>query len=107
MKKVLLISSFLPKDSAYAEWCVLHSLSLGEMPICFLLQFEQLDGNENEAAEMSNSALASLAWINSADILVVYIDKNVSESMQTIINAARDIKIPIEFRRRHFPNLGT
>ena len=85
----------------------------GQCPLVGLLPagswglIEQLDGNENEAAEMSNSALASLAWINSADILVVYIDKNVSESMQTIINAARDNKIPIELRRRHFPNLGT
>lgn len=87
------------RNVAYARRCVRDCLHRGESPIASHLLLTQ-PGILND--EIPNDRWlgieAGLAWVQVADLMAVYTDFGISETIENAMSLARRHKIPIEFR---------
>lgn len=102
MRLVILESPFagdIDANIGYARACLRDSLGRGEAPIASHLLYTQpgvLD--DSIAAERQQGIEAGLAWRAVAQASVVYVDRGVSSGMRYGIAAARQARLPVEFR---------
>ncbi len=83
----------------YARACVMDCLKRGEFPFASHLLYTQTGVlRDNVPSERELGIIAGLAWGERADKTVVYIDLGVTRGMEFGINAARQVKRPIEYR---------
>ncbi len=103
MVKVILESpyaGFVERNIKYARECVKDSLSRGEAPIASHLLYTQEGILDDEIEkERMQGINAGLAWKDSADLHVFYIDYGISTGMQYAINYATEKNIQIEYRK--------
>lgn len=103
MKLVILESPYagdIERNTAYARWCLRHSLMQGEAPIASHLLYTQpgiLD--DSVPVERRWGIDAGLAWRRVAEASVVYTDLGISKGMQYGIDAAVAAGLPVEYRR--------
>jgi hypothetical protein len=93
-------SGDIDRNIAYARACVRDCLQRNESPAVSHLLFTQpgvLD--DNKPHERALGIAAGHAWLRAADKVVVYIDHGVSDGMQHGIDAAAELKLPVERRR--------
>lgn len=106
MQKLVVIESpyagAIEENLEYARACVRHSLLLGEAPIASHLLHTQGGILRDEVPEERRLGMrAGHAWIRSADIVAVYIDRGISEGMRSGILEANKQKVRVEYRRLH------
>lgn len=101
MKKRVIIESpyagDIDENLAYLHECCRDCLRRGESPYAshgFFTQF--LDDTKPDERELGIEA--GLAWGNAADLIVVYVDKGISEGMKSAINGHIAYGRPIEYR---------
>tara|TARA_R110000822_G_scaffold11497_5_gene41987 strand:- start:142 stop:528 length:387 start_codon:yes stop_codon:yes gene_type:complete len=82
----------------YARSCLLDSLNRGESPFASHLLYTQVLDDRNSDQRKMGMTLA-LAWYEVADLCAVYIDRGISEGMESGIKHAESLKIPVEERR--------
>lgn len=103
MRRVILESPYAGDVEAnliYARACIGDCLLHGESAIASHLLYTQpgiLD--DNEPAQRRLGMQAGLAWLTVADASVVYTDRGISEGMAHGIKRARELGVPVEFRR--------
>lgn len=104
MKLVILESPYagadLEKNLTYARACLKDCLLRGEAPIASHLLYTQpgvLD--DTVSAERAKGIVAGHAWMNWADIVVVYTDEGISPGMLQGIERAAYLQIKIEYRK--------
>ena len=103
MRLVILESPYagdIEANVAFARACLKDSLSRGEAPLASHLLYTQpgvLD--DRLARERRQGMAAGHAWTRHADAVVVYIDRGVSKGMGAGIAVAREVGVPVEFRR--------
>lgn len=102
MRRVIVESPYAGDVEAnieYARAAVRDSVLRGEAPIASHLLFTQpgiLD--DDVPAERDLGIEAGLAWLAVADATVVYQDRGLSRGMRRGILAAREARIPVEYR---------
>jgi hypothetical protein len=87
------------ENVAYAKRCVLDSLKRGEAPYASHLFFTQpnlLDDGDPEERRLGIEA--GIEWGKTADFVVVYVDRGISEGMRRGIEAAHARGTPVVFR---------
>ena len=87
-------------NKQYARRAMLDSLKRGESPFASHLLFDQpglLD--ELNTHDRQLGMAAGQSWYKCAEKVVVYEDYGISAGMQTGINYATVLNIPIEYRR--------
>jgi hypothetical protein len=103
MKRVILESPYagdIEKHVAYARACVRDSLSRGEAPIASHLLYTQPGILRDEIPhERLWGIEAGLAWGKAAEATVVYTDLGISKGMEYGIEAAKQEKRQIIYRR--------
>ena len=106
MRRVVLESPFAGSTEAeqqanidYARACVADCLSRGESAIAWHLLYTQPGVLRDDVpGERALGIPAGLAWLPVADATVVYSDRGVSPGMLRGIRAARQLRIPVEWR---------
>jgi len=88
------------RNRNYANRALRDCINRGEAPIAshVLLAFSGALDDANPDQRAAGMA-AGLAWIESADLLAVYMDWGVSSGMQAGINEALKAGLPVEYRR--------
>jgi hypothetical protein len=87
------------KNVTYAKRCVLDCLRRGEAPYASHLFFTQDDLLDDTIYEERKLGIeAGLAWGRAADIVAVYIDRDISDGMRKGAKAAHERGTPIVFR---------
>jgi hypothetical protein len=103
MKRVVVESPYagdIEANVAYARQCVRDCLMRGEAPIASHLLFTQPGILRDDIPnERDHGIAAGHAWIEVADLVVVYTDKGISEGMRRGMREAERAGIPIEFRK--------
>ena len=85
------------RNKAYLDRCLLDSLKRGEAPIASHKIWPGILDDENpEQRELGIEA--GLAWVLVADLMAVYTDFGINDSMENAMSRARLHKIPIELR---------
>lgn len=103
MIRVILESPFagdVERNVAYARMALRDSVLRGEAPIASHLLFTQpvvLD--DDVSFERGLGIEAGLAWLSSADLMVLYVDYGESPGMIQAAQRARDANVTIERRR--------
>lgn len=102
MLKVILESPYagdIERNIRYAKECIRDSLKRGEAPLASHLLYTQ-EGilDDNKLADRFLGIDAGHAWIEVADLMVVYQDYGITAGMQAGINEALTEQIPIEYR---------
>jgi len=102
MKRVLIESPFagdVEANIAYARRCVRDSLARGEAPIASHLLFTQPDILADDIPEERKLGIeAGLAWIDVADLMVLYCDRGVSPGMQEAMRRAQRACLEVVLR---------
>lgn len=102
MKLVIIESPYAGDVEAnveYARRCVRDSLARGEAPIASHLLYTQPGIlNDDKPEERQWGIDAGLAWRSVAQASVVYTDRGITKGMEYGITAAKNAKIPVEFR---------
>jgi hypothetical protein len=81
----------------YAKLCLKDSIDRGEAPFAsHLIYTEVLDDSLPE--ERAKGMAMGFAWMQSADLVAVYIDRGISKGMKQGITLAKSIGIPFEMR---------
>jgi hypothetical protein len=104
MRRVIIESPFAASTKEekrdnikYAQECMLDSLKRGEAPfVSHLLYTQVLNDDDKEERKMGISA--GFAWQNSADAVVVYLDKGLTAGMKLAIELTSMTRIKIEYR---------
>jgi len=103
LKRVVLESPYsgdVHANLEFAKRCIKDCLRRGEAPIASHLLFTQRGIlNDNDAHERKAGIAAGHAWIEVAELVVVYVDRGVSEGMKEGIRAARRARINVEVRK--------
>jgi len=81
----------------YARRCLRDALARGEAPIASHLLYTQVL-DDTVSSERSLGIAAGLAWLTVAEAAVVYVDRGVSDGMQTGIDTALAAGLPVERR---------
>ena len=101
MKRVILESPYagdIVRNHLYAQLCMLDSLKRGESPMVSHLLYTQVLNDEiQEERELGINA--GLAWLNSADMHVFYVDYGYSKGMTFALENGMKNNIPFEERR--------
>ena len=82
----------------YAQACMLDSLKRGEAPYASHLLYTQCL-NDLEPKERKLGIEAGLAWGAAADMVVVYVDKGISDGMAKAIEHHKRFRKKIEYRK--------
>jgi hypothetical protein len=93
-------SGDIPRNTLYARRALADSLSRGEAPSASHLLYTQpgvLD--DSKPKERLKGMNAGFAWTEVAELVAVYVDYGVSDGMQTGIDKANKLKVPVEYRR--------
>lgn len=107
MKRVVLESPYaapteagVAENVAYAKRAAMDCLKRGEAPIASHLLWPQ-EGllREAEPAERALGIQAGFAWMPSAELVVLYVDRGISGGMANARLFAQKIGIPVEERR--------
>ena len=85
------------RNKAYLDRCLLDSLNRGESPIASHKIWPSILDDEN-LEQRERGIEAGLAWVQVADLMVVYTDHGISSGMENSMSRARLHKIPIELR---------
>lgn len=106
MRKVIIESPFAGDVEAnikYARAALRDCLGRNESPLASHLLYTQ-EGvlNDDVPDERDLGIWAGLAWVTSADAVVVYQDLGISKGMKQAIHHANIHKVPVEYR-----NLGS
>jgi hypothetical protein len=81
----------------YARRCLQDSLNRGEAPFASHLLYTQvLDDTVRDQRRLGMSR--ALSWYESADMIVVYMDRGISAGMRFGISYARQLALPRENR---------
>lgn len=106
MKRVILESPYKGNiiqrwlNRRYARKCVKDSLSRNESPLASHLLYTQPGIlNDSDAVDRYVGIEAGLNWLSQAELMVVYIDRQISNGMYAAIKRAKEMDIPIEYRR--------
>jgi hypothetical protein len=103
MKKVIIESPYAgdrEKNLDYARKCLQDSLARGEAPFASHLLYTQvLEDSIPLHREIGMSA--GFLWMESADLIAVYLDRGRTRGMDMGILRATKLRIPIEFRSIH------
>jgi hypothetical protein len=103
MKLVIIESPYagdVAANVAYGQACIRDSLQRGEAPFASHLFYTQpgvMDDGKPE--ERRTGIAAGHAWMRWAEGVVAYIDRGISPGMQSGINTARAMGLPVEFRK--------
>lgn len=103
MKLVIIESPYagdVAANVAYGQACIRDSLQHGEAPFASHLFYTQtgvLDDGKPE--ERRVGIAAGHAWMRLAEGVVVYMDRGISPGMQEGIAAAREMGVPVEYRK--------
>lgn len=114
MRRVILESPYrgngygeLTANKAYARACVRDSLLRGEAPIASHLLYTQPGVLRDEIPEERELGIAAgLAWINVAELMVLYVDRGVSEGMRQAMIFAQRSGLKVECRSLEPIKLG-
>jgi hypothetical protein len=102
VRLVILESPFAGDKQAnidYARLCVRDSLMRGEAPIASHLLYTQPTILDDSAPEERRMGIAAgLAWVDVADVTVVYTDLGISTGMKHGISDAKTDGRPVEYR---------
>lgn len=107
MRRVVLESPYaapteagVAENVAYAKRAAMDCLKRGEAPIASHLLWPQ-EGllREAEPAERRLGIEAGFAWMPSAELVVLYVDRGTSRGMQAARAHAISIGVPVEERR--------
>lgn len=83
----------------YGRACLADCLARGESPIASHLLLTQPGVLVDAIPEQRAKAIAAgHAWMQVADLVVVYTDRGISPGMQQAIDAAKVIGCPVELR---------
>ena len=85
------------RNKAYLDRCLLDSLNRGESPIASHKIWPSILDDEN-LEQRERGIEAGLAWVQVADLMVVYTDLGVSDGMENAMSRARRYGVPIELR---------
>ncbi len=104
MRRVIMESPYASDDPLvvqhnveYARLCALDCLERGEAPIASHLLFPQfLDDKIPEHRALGIGA--GLAWVPTADAMVCYVDRGISNGMDAAMRFARRAGLPVEMR---------
>lgn len=109
MRRCVFLAAPAPHDgpgetaqlAAYTRMCVRHStLTKGESPLSGPLVFGHDDIlDRNIPAHRRIGIEAALAWLEHAEMVVVYIDRGVTQPMREAMDLAATMGKPIEVRR--------
>lgn len=113
MRRVILESPYAGKKSEieanviYARRCVRDCLGRGESPIASHLLFTQ-EGilNDEEPEQRKLGIEAGLAWILSAEAMVLYVDRGMSRGMNEAMKLAQRLGVPTELRSLDVVEMG-
>ena len=84
-------------NQQYAMLCVEDSIARGEAPFASHLFYTHwLD--DRDAKERLQGMNAGWAWLAAADRVAVYTDRGISEGMESAIQMALDLGLPVEKR---------
>lgn len=103
MKRVLIESPYagaVERNIRYARQCVRDSLLRGESPIASHLLYTQpfiLDDLIDEERQLGIEA--GLVWLPVVEMSCVYWDFGISKGMEYGIERAKQLDIPIDFRK--------
>jgi hypothetical protein len=100
MKLVIIESPYagdLERNLTYAFRAMLHSMSRGEAPFASHLQYT-LFLDDKDPIERKLGIECGHAWMEQADLVVVYQDLGISPGMEIGIKRALNLGIPIEYR---------
>jgi hypothetical protein len=103
MRPVIIESPYagdVAANVAYGQRCVHDSLQHGEAPFASHLFYTQpgvLDDGKPE--ERRIGIAAGHAWMRWAEAVIVYVDRGISPGMQSGIEAAQSMGLPVEFRK--------
>lgn len=103
MTRVVLESPFsgdIERNTEYARACVRDSLMRGEAPIASHLLHTQPGILKDSIPEERQKGIdAGHAWVEVADLMVVYVDHGISNGMCDGIEVALANGIPVEKRK--------
>ena len=85
------------RNITYAKRAMLDCIGRGEAPFASHLLYPQVL-DDNDLIQRESGFACSFAWIQWADILVVYKDYGISPGMVRAIDYAIDSDIAIEYR---------
>ncbi len=91
----------IPRNVAYAKFCVLDCLKRGEAPIASHLLYahpEVLD--DKEPLQRALGMIAGRAWYRVANAIVLYTDFGISDGMQKAIDLAHNMHPGIALEMR-------
>ena len=100
MRRIILESPYagdVDANIAYARRCIKDSLSRGEAPIASHLLFPGILADD-VPEERKLGIEAGLAWIDVADLMVLYCDRGVSPGMQEAMRRAQRASLEVELR---------
>lgn len=101
MKRVIIESPYagdIAKNVAYAEAACSDSLARGEAPLAGHLFYTKFLDDTNPP-EREIGLQCDFAWMAVCDLVAVYDDNGVSAGMKAGIEVARELGIPVEFRK--------
>jgi len=81
----------------YARLCLADSIDRGEVPFAPHLLYPQVLDDSDEEDRGTGMELAR-EWIDSCDLLVLYVDRGVSDGMVAEAEEANLLGIPVEHR---------
>ena len=103
-KCVLVLSPFMAEDPAsarkmvrYATRCIQDCLNRHEAPISTNLFFYDTL-NFKVSIDKDVGLQSMLSWVKNADLIAVYIDYDVTQAMQVVINTAQMKSKKLEYR---------
>lgn len=103
MRRVIIESPYkgnIKENIAYAKKAMLHSLWLKEAPIASHLLYTQPGLLDDTVMRQRTLGIeAGLAWLQSCDLMAVYIDLGLSSGMENAVNKASAAGVQVEFRR--------
>lgn len=85
-------------NTAYARQCLADCLKRREAPIASHLLYTQVLDDSKRADRILRSG-AGMAWQAAVEALVVYTDKGLSAGVREAIQLAKDLGLPVEYRR--------
>lgn len=98
---VILESPFagdVERNRAYLQRCIRDSIERGEAPFASHQMYTNaLD--DNNTIERALGLACGLAWLEKADLMVVYNDYGISPGMAFAIRAAKGFVVDIEYRK--------
>lgn len=107
MRKVILESPYGAADQRvkldnidYARRCMRDCLLRAESPFAAHLLYTQTGVLDDDKPDERRAGMtAGFAWFDGVDAIVVYTDRGISPGMEKGIEVAKNLRIPVEYRR--------